>query len=204
MGVAQLGITATTTLGAVVLGGWLTTRAQDRLWRRDNRRQWRDIRLAAYTGFLTAFREYVAYVLQPPVRIVAVARPRSPNDLMPFFDEKGTPYKERLEATKTALRLVSGRANVVQASSALVRQARLLAADRAAHDVDTIPPERFDQLWAAERAFVLAARDELGLVDGFEPDGHSDPGGQSLDGGTVERRRWMGITSWRRVRPSAG
>jgi hypothetical protein len=93
MSITQLSITAVTTLLAVALGGWLTIRAQDRLWRRDNRRQWRDIRLTAYTGFLTAFREYVAYVLQPPVRVVAVARPRSPNDLMPFFDEKGTPLQ---------------------------------------------------------------------------------------------------------------
>ena len=204
MSMTQLGITVVTTLFAVVLGGWLTTRAQDRLWRQDDRRQWRDIRLTAYTGFLTAFREYVAYVLQPPVRIVAVARPRSPNDLMPFFDEKGTPYKEKLEATKTALRLVSGRAEVVQASSAMVGQARLLAADRATHDIDTIPPERFDQLWAAERVFVLAAREELGLADAFEPGADRGPSGQSPDGEATIPRWRMGFTSRSRARPAAG
>lgn len=161
-------VTAVTTLMAVVLGGWLTIRAQDRLWRRDHQRQWRDIRLAAYTSYLTAFREYVAYVLQPTARVLAVPRPRTPNDLMPFFDETGSAYKERLEATKTALRLISGRSGVVRASNAMVRHARSLAAGRATHDIDAIPPERFERLWSAEREFVLAAREELGLASDFE------------------------------------
>ena len=59
--VAEVAVTAVTTLIAVALGGWLTGRAQDRIWQRDHQRQWRDIRLTAYTGYLTAFREYVAY-----------------------------------------------------------------------------------------------------------------------------------------------
>jgi hypothetical protein len=50
----------------------------------------------------------------------------------------------------------------------MVRHARLLAADRSTHDVDAIPPERFEQLWSAEREFVLAAREELGLASDFE------------------------------------
>lgn len=198
MDIAQVGITAGATLLAVVLGGWLTTRAQDRLWQRDNRRQWRDLRLGAYTGFLSAFREYVAYVLQPPVQIVAVTRPRSPHDLMPFFDESGTPYREKLEATKTALRLVSSRPEVVRASGALVGQARQLAADRASHTVETIPPERFDQLWAAERDFITAARDELGLADAFAPD--DTPAATSIESSqsnAVTRRE-------RRARPVVG
>jgi hypothetical protein len=166
--VAEVSMTAATTLAAVVLGGWLTVRTQDRLWRRDHQRQWRDIRIAAYTNYLNAFREYIAYVLQPTARIVAVPRPRPPNDLMPFFDETGGPYKERLEATKTALRLIAGRPRVVRASNVMVRYARLLAADRATHDVDAIPSERFERLWSAEREFVLAAREELGLASDLE------------------------------------
>lgn len=165
---AEIGVTAATTLVAVLLGGWLTVRAQDRLWRRDHQRQWRDIRLSAYTGYLNAFREYVAYVLQPDARVVVIPRPRPPNDLMPFFDEKGAPYRERLEATKTALRLVSGQREVVRASNAMIRHARSLAAERGRHDVTDIPPERFERLWSAEREFVLAARDELGLPSDFE------------------------------------
>jgi hypothetical protein len=103
-----------------------------------------------------------------PVRILAVPRPETSNDLMPFFDEKGSAYKERLEATMTALRLISDRSSVVRASNAMVRHARLLATDRATHDVDALPPERFERLWSAEREFVLAAREELGLASDFE------------------------------------
>ncbi|MGW4679421.1 hypothetical protein ACWEOS_13235 [Micromonospora taraxaci] len=165
MDFAQAGLAAGTTLLAVLLGGWLTTRAQDRLWRRDDQRQWRDIRLTAYTTFLTAFREYVAYVLLPSARITAVPRPHSPHDLMPFFDEQGTRYKEQLEATKTELRLIAGRPEIVAASRTMVQQARLLAAARATHDADALPAERFDELWAAERRFVAAARRELAVRD---------------------------------------
>lgn len=107
MGLLQVGITATATMLAVMLGGWLTVRAQDRLWRRDQERQWRDIRLSAYREFVGAFREYVAFILRPDVQISAVPRPREPGDLMSFFDEIGTRYKERLELAKTALRLVA-------------------------------------------------------------------------------------------------
>ena len=52
MSLIQVSITATTTMLAVLIGGWLTVRAQDRLWRRDQDRQWRDIRLRAYTEFV--------------------------------------------------------------------------------------------------------------------------------------------------------
>jgi len=168
MGVWEVSVTAATTLTAVTLGGWLTTRAQDRLWRRDHQRQWRDIRLSAYTAYLTAFREYIAYVLQPDAQVRVIPRPRKPHDLMPFFDETGSAYKERLEATKTTLRLLSNQPSVVRASNAMVRHARLLAADRATHTAETVPPERFERLWSAEREFVLAAREELGLAADFE------------------------------------
>jgi hypothetical protein len=175
----EVSVTAVTTLIAAALGGWLTLRAQDRLWRRDHHRQWRDIRLATYTDYLTAFREYVAYVLRPTTRVVAVPRPREPNDLMPFFDETGSVYKERLEATKTAVRLIAGQPGVVRASNAMVRYARLLAADRAGSDVDAIAPDRFEQLWSAEREFVLAARAELGLANDFEIGDRPPQGGDS-------------------------
>ncbi|MEU1589714.1 hypothetical protein [Micromonospora sp. NPDC005710] len=76
MSLIQACVTATTTMLAVLIGGWLTVRAQDRLWRRDQDRQWRDIRLSAYTDFIGAVREYVAHVLHPAARITAVPRPR--------------------------------------------------------------------------------------------------------------------------------
>lgn len=185
-------VTAVTTLGAVLLGGWLTIRSQDRVWRRDHRRQWRDIRLAAYTSYLTAFREYVAYVLRPGVRILAVPRPYPPNDLVPYFDETGSSYKERLESTKTALRMIAGCARVVRASNSMVRHARLLAADRATNDVDSIAPERFERLWTAEREFVLAAREDLGLGSDFEI-GDRAPRG---DGSESDEREISPLAAW--------
>jgi hypothetical protein len=169
LSVVQVAVTATATLLAVFIGGGLTVFGQDRLWRRDHARQWRDIRLARYIDFLTAFREYVAYVLQPSARVTALPRQRSPHDLMPFFDEAGTRYKEKLESAKTAVRLVSRTPELVAACSALTRAARLLAADRATHTVDAMPAARFDALWAAERRFVDLARLELGLREGVEP-----------------------------------
>ncbi|MFI7432475.1 hypothetical protein [Micromonospora haikouensis] len=198
---AELGITAATTLVAVALGGWLTVRAQDRLWRRDHQRQWRDIRLAAYRDFLTAFREYVAYVLRPDARVVAVPRPRPPHDPMPFFDDEGSAYRERLEATKTAVRLVADGPDTVRAVNAMVRHARLLAADRAAHDVDAVPPERFEGLWVAEREFVLVARRELGMAGDFEIGDR--PGGDAARAAASPLAAWT-TPGARVTRPEAG
>jgi hypothetical protein len=186
----EVTVTTATTLIAVLLGGWLTTRAQDRGWRRDHQRQWRDIRLAAYTSYLTAFREYVAYVLQPTARITAVTRPQPPNEPMPFFDESGSAYKERLEATKTSLRLIAGRPGVVRAANAMIRSARLLAADRATHEPGAIPSERFERLWSAEREFVLAAREELGLAADFEI-GDRSPEGEGGEGSFSPLAAWV-------------
>ena len=86
---------------------------------------------------------------------------------MPFFDDTGSRYRERLESTKTALRLVAGDSEVVSNSSELVRQARLLAAARAGSDVEVLPADRFDALWEAERRFIEVARTELGLPSAF-------------------------------------
>jgi hypothetical protein len=156
-------VTATLTLLAVLLGSWLSMRVQERLWRRDEARQWRDIRLDALNNFLTAFRRYIAFILEPSASIIAAPHPRKPGDMMPFFDREGQPYKEQLEATKTTLRLIAQFDSTVQACNELVRQARLVAAERAATSATDLPSERFIELWAAERQFVLVARAELGL-----------------------------------------
>jgi len=47
--------TVTTLLG-VALGGWLASRGQDRGWKRDHDRQWRDIRLTEFGEFARAYR----------------------------------------------------------------------------------------------------------------------------------------------------
>lgn len=156
-------ITAIVTLLAVVLGAWLSIINQNRLWRRDHSRQWRDIRLNVYNDFLAAYRQYVAFVLEATAIITALPHPRHPGDLMPFFDANGRPYKEKMEAAKTAARLVSESQTTVNALDLLVRNARQVAAARATYAVDEIPAERFDELWKAEDAFIVQIRQELGL-----------------------------------------
>lgn len=158
-------ITALATLIAVLLGGWLTLRGQDRLWRREHSRQWRDIRLSAYSEFLAASREYVAFALDPASNIEAAPHPRKLGEAMPFFDERGTAYKEKLESTKTTVRLVAEGEPAIQASNHLVRSARQIAASRAEHGALTVPHDQFESLWDAETRFVAAARAELGLPE---------------------------------------
>jgi hypothetical protein len=164
MNLVSNGITALVTLFAVLLGGWLSTRNQDRLWQRDHARQWRDIRLDAYRDFLTSYRDYIAFTREPSANISAVPHPVRIGTLMPFFDEIGRPYMERLEANKTSARLVSEFPSTVNALDALVRRARQIAAARATHEAGEVPSEDFEGLWAAERNFLAAARHELGLA----------------------------------------
>jgi len=168
MAVFQVMVAAGATLLAVVLGGWLTLRGQERSWKRDHARQWRDIRLEHYVEFISAFREYVAFVQLPTTQIRAVPRQRVPHDLMPYFDEAGSKYRERLDTAKTALRLVCGTTDLVEASRRMVHEARSLAAARASRAAENIPAGQFDQLWKSERAFVELARNELGLHIGFD------------------------------------
>lgn len=157
-------ITAVVALLGVVIGGLLTVRNQERSWRREHSRQWRDIRLAAYNEFLAACRQYIAFTLEPTAKITAVPHPRHPGQLMPFFDEFGRPYKEKLESTFVAARLVSDLQETVDTLFAVVNAARPIAAARATMREGEVPSEYFNELWLAERAFLAAARKELGLT----------------------------------------
>ncbi|WP_405931023.1 hypothetical protein [Streptomyces sp. NBC_00827] len=164
MSVASASITAVVALLGVVLGGWLSIRNQDRLWQRDHARQWRDIRLAAYKDFVTAYRQYVAFTLQPSANITAVRFPHSPERLTPFFDQVGQPYKERLETAATTVRLVSESLDTLHAARDVVRSVRQIAASRATHSEEALPAELFQRLWSAQHAFLLAVREEFGLA----------------------------------------
>jgi hypothetical protein len=156
-------ITAVVALLGVGLGGWLTLRSQDRSWHREHTRQWRDIRLSAYRDFLTAYREYISFALEPSAQISARPHPRRPATLMPIFDDKGTPYRKKLEAATGAAKLVVEAHATILSIDDLVIRARDVAAARASNDAGEIPTEYFERLWAAERAFRAAARNELGL-----------------------------------------
>ncbi|MEV1110606.1 hypothetical protein AB0I95_18520 [Micromonospora sp. NPDC049751] len=157
------GLTALVALLSVALGGYLSTRAQRRHWDRDHLRHWRDIRLSAFDDFLSAFRSYIAFALNPSAKIDAVPDAYSPGHLMPIFDNEGTDYKERMEAAKTKVRLVAQSQETLDALAQAVQQARQLAADRASSGVGDIAQERIKKVWTAEHAFLAAARLELSL-----------------------------------------
>jgi hypothetical protein len=163
MDLAENGITAAVTLLAVLLGGWLSVHNQDRTWRRDHARQWRDIRLAVYQDFLSAYREYLAFVQDPAAKISALPHPRRGDDMMPFFDSDGRPHKERLEATRMAVNLVSEFPETIDALLYLMQRVRNLAAARAIYTPAEMPPDLWDVLFAAHNDFVVATRRELGL-----------------------------------------
>lgn len=157
---------AAVALLGVVLGGWLSTRNQDRSWKREHARQWRDIRLATYGDFASAYRELVAFAVDPTAKITADPHPRRVGELMPRFDDEGRRYKERLDAASVAVRLVSESTDTMKASAAVVQSVRRIAAARAENsDVVDIPEEAFNALWAAQDAFLSTTRRELGLSD---------------------------------------
>lgn len=160
-----IGITGAVTLLGVALGGWLSVRGQDRMWHRDHARQWRDIRLSVYRDFLAAYREYIAFIQEPTAKITAAPHPRIVGEMMPFFDKDGLPYRQKLEANRMAVTLVSERAETRAALLTLMRRTRNLAASRATHGPSEMPQEMFEAMFAAQDAFESAARRELGLLD---------------------------------------
>jgi hypothetical protein len=164
MAFADSAITAAVALLGVALGGYLSIRNQDRLWARDHARQWRDIRLSTYKDFLAAYRQYIAFTLEPSANITAVPHPRDPDTFMPFFDPIGRPYRERFDAASIAARLVSESSETTECITRLTRCAREIAASRATHGVDDMPSEAFDRLWQAQDALLTACRRELGLL----------------------------------------
>ncbi|MGW0180800.1 hypothetical protein [Nocardia sp. NPDC003345] len=163
MNVISTLVTAAAALIGVLVGGWITIRNQDRQWQREHARQWRDIRLATYTEFVSAYREYVAFALEPTANIVVRPHPRVP-ELMPFFDGAGRPYKERLEAAMASMRLVCESDASRLASSRVVSAVRQIAAARSATSADAVDPALFAELYAAQYEFINTARAEVGLT----------------------------------------
>jgi hypothetical protein len=163
MNVATTVAAAVATLLGVLIGGWLTVWNQDRIWRRDNARQWRDIRLSAYKEFLTAYRAYFAYAQDPNSKITAISHPRRADELIPIFDADGRPYREGLEGARMAVTLVSQNPETRDAVFLVMRRIRAIAAARATRSPDDMPDELFLNLFAAHNSFMSAARNELGL-----------------------------------------
>jgi hypothetical protein len=166
----NLAITAAVTLIGVALGGWLTVWNQDRMWRRQDSSQWRDIRLSAYEEFLSAYRAYLAFVQDPNSKIAAIAHPRRTGEFMPFFDADGRPYKENLEAARMKVSLVSQKQETTNAMMLLMQRVRAIAATRATQLPGEIPDASYQSLFAAHNTFVSAARREVGLAGSLQDD----------------------------------
>ncbi|NUS42565.1 MAG: hypothetical protein HOQ24_02550 [Mycobacteriaceae bacterium] len=163
MDVVSTLVTAVAALIGVLVGGWITIRNQDRQWQREHARQWRDIRLSTYTEFVSAYREYVAFALEPTANIMVRQHPRVP-ELMPFFDGAGRPYKERLEAAMASMRLVCESDASKLAASRVVSAVRQIAAARSTTSADAVDPALFAELYAAQYDFINTARAEVGLT----------------------------------------
>ncbi|MCC3328228.1 hypothetical protein [Nocardia abscessus] len=163
MDVVGNAISALAVLIGVVLGGWLTIRNQLSQWDRENERHWRDIRLSTYNDFVTAYRQYVAFVMSERVKVTAVPHARVANEMTPLFDEHGLEHKVRLESAWVATRLVCTSQETSDACLKVVTIARQMAAARASLEATEVPPDLLNQLWTAQYGLVSAIRNELGL-----------------------------------------
>jgi len=165
MELATTATTAAVALLGVVLGGWLTARNQDRTWRREHASQWRDIRLSAYSDFVSAYRQFVAFAMEPGAKITAKPNPRNASKILPFFDEQGRPYKERLEAAAVRVLVVSESSDTMRTSNDVVEGVRRIAAARATHSETDVPDDVFASFFSAQTAFLSAVRRDLDLPE---------------------------------------
>jgi hypothetical protein len=84
--------------------------------------------------------------------------------MMPYFDENGRPYREKLEAARMKVFLVTESPEVIDTSRFLMRRVRNLAGLRAEYKPGQIPEKAFQDLFDSHNAFTAAARNELGLI----------------------------------------
>ncbi|WP_037070114.1 hypothetical protein [Pseudonocardia acaciae] len=118
---------------------------------------------------MSAYRQFIAFTLEPTANITIAPHPRKTGESMPFFDETGRPYRENLESAMMAIRLVSDLPETVVAHRNLVTLARRVASARGTSTEREIPSELFVDLWKAEQEFVTAARREMDLPDIYTP-----------------------------------
>jgi hypothetical protein len=85
--------------------------------------------------------------------------------MMPFFDADGRPHKEKLEASRMAVNLVSEFPETIDALLYLMQRVRNLAAARATYIPADIPQDLWNALFVVHNDFVAATRRELGLSE---------------------------------------
>lgn len=150
-------------LAGVGFGGLLSSRAQERAFRREERRLLRDARRGIYGEFVASVRQYRLHVAGPDARIEVWTHPDG-SRLVPGIGTEGASYQERMEAAFTEVQMVAPDQETVDKAHLLTSIARRLAIARAVHgarqygDLD-------ESLFEAERDFLNCVRHDLGLVD---------------------------------------
>ena len=151
-------------LAGVGFGGLLSSRAQDRAWRREELRLWRDARRRTYGEFVAAVRQYRLYVTGPDARIEVWAHPGG-GRLVPAIGIEGASYQEKMEATFTEVQMMAPDQQIVDKAHLLTSIARRVAVAHAVHGAGQVPSELDESLFTAERDFLNSVRHDLGLVD---------------------------------------
>lgn len=165
MGIANSIIAGVAALLGVTLGGYVTIRNQERMWKREHDRQWRDIRLQAFDDFVTAYRGMMAYISSPEAGITSTPHPRRAGEWIPYFSESGQLFRERLEIAVSRLRLVVLSGDTSRCAHAVVYALRDLAAARAEHPHDGMPDDLYLRFFEVQQRFLTAARAEVGLPE---------------------------------------
>ncbi|MEV0611725.1 hypothetical protein AB0I81_00255 [Nonomuraea sp. NPDC050404] len=151
-------------LAGVGLGGLLASRAQERAWKREEQRRWRDARRTAYGEFVAAVREYRSFVSRPDARVEVWLRPDGTR-LIPAIGPEGAEHQTKMEASFTAVQMVARDQETVNKAHYLAGLARRVAVARAVHRPGQVPGDLDESLFTAEHDFLNSARRDLGLLD---------------------------------------
>ncbi|WP_203883988.1 hypothetical protein [Planotetraspora kaengkrachanensis] len=151
-------------LAGVGLGGLLSSRAQDRAWKREEQRRWRDARRATYGEFVSAVREYRLFVSGPDTRVEVWMHPDGTR-LIPAIDSEDGECQTKMEASFTAVQMVAREQETVDKAHFLTSIARRVAVARVVYGPGKVPSDLDESLFTAERDFINSARRDLGLLD---------------------------------------
>jgi hypothetical protein len=147
------------TLAGVVAGAGLGWRAQKTAWKRERVERLRSERLALYSQFLAAIRDWRAEVLGDNVTIVGASRvSRDPH-------ADGGEGAVRAYGLRDEIGLVAETVDIIEAARMLTISVRLIAEARAQHRDTLIPAEIVNRSRDSENHFLLVARRDLGTAN---------------------------------------
>ncbi|MFI9559399.1 hypothetical protein [Nonomuraea endophytica] len=151
-------------LAGVGLGGLLSSRAQDRAWKREEQRRWQDARRARYGELVAAVRQYRSFVSGPDTPVEVWMHPGGTR-LIPALGPGGAEFQTKMEAAFTAVQMVARDQETVNKAHFLTSIARRVAVARVVYGPGKVPSDLDENLFTAERDFLNSARRDLGLPD---------------------------------------